>query len=91
MKIEIADLSGYCFGVKRALSMAEDTLKNEPGKVFTLGQIIHNPIVVNELDRKGIHSVNSIQQIPEGSLVVIRSHGLPPSAVKKLNERAFPL
>lgn len=88
MKIEIAELAGYCFGVKRALAIAEETLVQKKGKnIYTVGQIIHNPQVVKELDDQGIHSVESADQIPEKSIVIIRSHGLPPSTTNMLEKK----
>jgi len=88
MKVEIAELAGYCFGVKRAIKIAEQTLADSRKKgVYTLGQIIHNPGVVNSLDKKGIHAVDSEEDIPANSVMVIRSHGIPPSAINRIEQK----
>lgn len=87
MEVKIAKYAGYCFGVKRAIEMSEQNLSEIGKDIFTLGQIIHNPGVVEELDKKGIHSVRSKQDIPSGSTVVIRSHGVPPSTIESLRQK----
>ena len=90
MDIEIADHSGYCFGVKRALKLARKALdENNAGhkKVYTLGSIIHNPGVVQELSEKGLISVKDIKDIEEGSVFVVRSHGMPPAILDELKKK----
>ncbi|MGM0365468.1 MAG: 4-hydroxy-3-methylbut-2-enyl diphosphate reductase [Actinomycetota bacterium] len=84
MKVEIARYAGYCFGVKRAIDIAKKTLNRRGKDIYTLGQIIHNPGVVENLDKKGIHAVGKEKEIPEGSVMVIRSHGMAPSAINIL-------
>ncbi len=77
MTIEIADQAGYCFGVKRAIQLAEDAAAKY-GEVFTLGELIHNERAIDELDKKGVHAVNSPREAA-GRPIVIRSHGVPKS------------
>lgn len=84
MKIEIADQAGYCFGVKRAIKLAEEAAAKY-GEVFTLGELIHNERAIEELDKKGIHAVNSPEQAG-GKPLVIRSHGV--SKAVEANARA---
>lgn len=82
--------SGYCFGVKRALNIAEDILKknkNSKVKVFTLGSIIHNSGVINDMARKGLISAKKIDQIEPDSIFIIRSHGLSPELLKELKDK----
>ncbi len=74
-RVKIAQTAGYCFGVKRAIQMVEEAaLKHE--RVYSLGPIIHNPQVVEKLAKKGVVTVNEISEIPENSVVLIRSHGV---------------
>jgi (E)-4-hydroxy-3-methyl-but-2-enyl pyrophosphate reductase len=87
MEIHIARYSGFCPGVRRAIRMVGDTLEKAPGKVYTLGPIIHNPQVVSDLKKKGLEilpdDLVELQDYYLGSArVVIRSHGISP----KLNE-----
>lgn len=83
--IEIAEHSGFCFGVERAIQMALQALK-EYENVVTLGPIIHNPQMVQYLQKKGLGCVNSIEEITD-QVVIIRSHGITNENYKKLQEK----
>ncbi len=74
MNILLAEHSGFCFGVRRAVQMALEA-KEHDGDVCTLGELIHNPQVVNELTRLGIEVCDDAGKIKNKS-VVIRSHGI---------------
>ncbi|HML69390.1 MAG TPA: bifunctional 4-hydroxy-3-methylbut-2-enyl diphosphate reductase/30S ribosomal protein S1 [Clostridia bacterium] len=86
MKILLAKNSGFCFGVRRAVEMAEQCAK-ERGTVYTYGNIIHNDSVVHELAEKGVHSVENLTTLQEGDTLIIRAHGAPP-AVYEESEQA---
>ncbi|MEG1519417.1 MAG: 4-hydroxy-3-methylbut-2-enyl diphosphate reductase [Clostridia bacterium] len=82
MKITVAKSSGFCQGVENAVHIA----LSAPCEVCTLGKIIHNETVVDNLKSRGIFPVENIDDIKtEG--VVIRSHGVPPSVLQKLQEK----
>lgn len=87
MEVKIAKCAGYCFGVKRAISLAEKSLSGQTKKVYTLGHIIHNPGVVNRLGQKGIQAVSSEKDIAQNSTVVIRSHGVCPATMKRIKQK----
>ncbi len=72
-KIIVAENIGFCPGVQRAVDIA---LKQEP-KTYVLGEIIHNADVVRQISDKGLITVESIDEIPDGSTVLFRSHGVP--------------
>ncbi|MBQ3411701.1 MAG: bifunctional 4-hydroxy-3-methylbut-2-enyl diphosphate reductase/30S ribosomal protein S1 [Oscillospiraceae bacterium] len=74
-KITLAETAGFCFGVDRAVKMCEKFL-DEGRKVATLGPIIHNDRVVGELKERGCSIVGSPEEVPEGTVLVIRSHGV---------------
>ncbi|MDD4311078.1 MAG: bifunctional 4-hydroxy-3-methylbut-2-enyl diphosphate reductase/30S ribosomal protein S1 [Eubacteriales bacterium] len=78
MKILLAKNSGFCFGVRRAVEMAEQCAA-ECGIVYTYGNIIHNESVVQELAKKGVHSVENIGSLNAGDTLIIRAHGAPPA------------
>ncbi len=82
MEIRIAKFAGYCYGVKRALKLTKDALKNLPKPIYTLGPIIHNSRVVEALKKEGIIPVNGLSEIKSGT-VIIRSHGVEPRAVEE--------
>jgi (E)-4-hydroxy-3-methyl-but-2-enyl pyrophosphate reductase len=78
MKIRKAIHAGYCWGVERALDIVTETAAAHPGEtVRTLGPIIHNPHVVQSLEEKGVQSVNDLDELSSGT-VIIRTHGVPP-------------
>ncbi len=86
--IEIAEKSGVCFGVERALRLAESALKDSPQPVYTLGALIHNPIVVAELEEQGICLANQIEDTDCGTLV-IRAHGVPPQTIIEAEQKGL--
>lgn len=75
MEIIVAKSAGFCYGVKRAIDMAENALKNE-GEVYCLGEIVHNKFVIEELKTKGMKIVRSIEEIPNCKNVILRAHGV---------------
>ncbi len=88
MQIEVAKTAGFCFGVNRAVKMLE-RLVDEGKKVCTLGPIIHNPVVIEELSEKGVRTVSSPEEVPEGYEVVIRAHGVTKEVIEALRERSI--
>ena len=86
MEVTIAKNSGLCYGVKRALRLAKETRIHKTKKVFTFGDLIHNPQVITDLEQKGIHSIDDIDMIAEGT-VIIRSHGVSPKIYDSFNKK----
>ncbi|HJD22973.1 MAG TPA: bifunctional 4-hydroxy-3-methylbut-2-enyl diphosphate reductase/30S ribosomal protein S1 [Firmicutes bacterium] len=83
MTITLAKSAGFCFGVNKAVQTVNELL--EQGKtVCTLGPIIHNPQVVNELAGRGVTTVSSPEEVPEGATLVIRSHGVSHAVYEEL-------
>jgi 4-hydroxy-3-methylbut-2-en-1-yl diphosphate reductase len=85
MDIEKATEIGFCFGVKRALKILEDTIRDH-GEVETLGPIVHNQQVVDRFSQLGVKVVTALGQI-EGNVAVIPSHGVPPNVLEELVSR----
>ncbi|MBQ9947247.1 MAG: 4-hydroxy-3-methylbut-2-enyl diphosphate reductase, partial [Oscillospiraceae bacterium] len=81
MLIEIADKSGFCFGVERAIRLTEEAAQKY-GEVFTLGPLIHNRIVTDSLEKKGIHIADGIGDAA-GKPLIIRSHGVTEDTEKE--------
>ena len=86
--IVVAPYAGYCYGVERALGLAQEASGEVPAPIHTLGPIIHNPSVVERLAQQGIEAVDSLDQIAEGS-VIIRTHGVPPGVVAEARRRGL--
>lgn len=85
MEIKLAKTAGFCFGVNRAVEMVYKLL-DEGKKVCTLGPIIHNPQIVDELKSKGVRIINSPEQAGTDEIVVIRSHGVPEKTLQTAKE-----
>ena len=74
MRVIQAESAGFCYGVERAVKLAEQTAKEKGGCVM-LGSIIHNAHVVQELETLGCRTVNGVDEVRPGDTVIIRSHG----------------
>ncbi len=85
-KILVAESAGFCFGVKRAVD-AVYTLLNEGKTVCTLGPIIHNPQMVEELTKRGVSIVSTPRETPSGATLVIRSHGVSNEVYREVEQR----
>ncbi|EGV08965.1 LytB-like protein [Parvimonas sp. oral taxon 393 str. F0440] len=87
MEIYVANNAGFCFGVKRAVKLAENTLneKQNDEKVYSYGELIHNPQVVERFDKKGLKVIDDFEKETKGT-IVLRSHGIHPSIKKKMIE-----
>ena len=86
MQIILAKTAGICFGVNRAVKLTYELL--EQGRpVATLGPLIHNPQVVEDLESKGAITCDSVDDVPDGCEVVIRSHGVGQSVYDKISTR----
>lgn len=86
MEIILAEHAGFCFGVKSAMQKVEELI-NQKEKAYTLGPLIHNPQVVNKLERSGIIP-GSLEQINEGNLI-IRTHGVSPSLLEQAKAKGL--
>ena len=82
LSVTIDPLSGFCFGVVYAIEMAEEVLQEE-GKLYCLGDIVHNGMEVNRLKEKGliIISHEDLKHLTNAK-VLIRAHGEPPSTYR---------
>lgn len=85
-RIEIAAHAGVCYGVERALSMAADAATSAPAPVHTLGPLIHNPLVVKELEAQGVGLAETLDDAATGS-IIIRAHGVVPAVIEQARAR----
>ena len=85
MSIKVAKSAGFCFGVENAVKIAKS---NAPNAV-TLGEIIHNKGVVEELREIGVPPIESLDEYNNG-IVIIRSHGVPRSVIDYMDKRGIP-
>ena len=89
MEIILAENHGFCYGVKRAVEMANEAA-NGAGKSYTLGPIIHNPQVVGRLESKGVKPIDEVSDIDSGTMI-IRSHGVGPAIYEEAENRGLPV
>jgi 4-hydroxy-3-methylbut-2-enyl diphosphate reductase len=89
MNITVAESAGFCIGVDRAVSIVEKTAKNanSTNKIYTLGELIHNRDVTDELASLGVGILFSASEATAGSTVVIRSHGVGKNEYAELESR----
>ena len=85
MKIILADPCGFCYGVKRAVEIAEGAVNSLPAA--TLGPLIHNPQFTDELAAKGVGCKDSLDRFSEGETVIFRSHGVGPDIYEQAIEK----
>ena len=85
-KIIIAENSGFCFGVKRAVDAISNALENN-SHVWTIGLPIHNPQEVERLKNMGLMVADNANEIPDGEKVFIRAHGESLSVIENLKAR----
>ena len=91
MKITIARHAGFCFGVRRAIDITFKVRQKNPGKrIYTLGQIIHNPQVIDALTKRGIGIVHEIDdpKLNPGDIAIVRAHGISPDKKATLTDRS---
>lgn len=92
MKIVIDNQSGFCFGVVRAIEMAEDVLNDGKSELYCLGEIVHNNEEVGRLKDQGMKTV-SHQDIPtlQNENILIRAHGEPPETYQMIEKHGLKL
>ena len=87
MKVLVAQKCGFCLGVKNAIKMAGELLKQKR-EVYSLGPVIHNEEVVAKLAKEGLKTIENVDDIPGGT-VLIRSHGATLEQIEKIKQRGL--
>ncbi|MFZ4437869.1 MAG: 4-hydroxy-3-methylbut-2-enyl diphosphate reductase [Syntrophales bacterium] len=93
MGVKLAKTAGFCMGVKRAVDMVLDMVRQKGHEaIYTYGPLIHNPQTIELLRQRGITPIRHLQEIekvPVGAFMVIRAHGIAPGERKKIKEKGF--
>ena len=78
MEVRLAKTAGFCFGVRRAVDTVYEQVEQAEGPIYTYGPIVHNEIVVQELEEKGVKVLNSEEELKSltSGTVIIRAHGV---------------
>ena len=88
MSIKVAKTAGFCYGVKRAVDEAY-SMSEDGGKYATLGELIHNSFVVNDLEKRGIKAYETVEDIPDGTKVILRTHGVSEAVLDEIRMRGM--
>src|SRR3954466_10061563 len=87
-EIRIAKRTGFCYGVREAIDKAKEA--SAAGKATsTLGQVVHNEGVIQDLESLGIHTVGTLDDVDTGAAVVIRAHGVKPDVMARAEQRGL--
>lgn len=86
MRVIVAKDIGFCFGVERALEITQQAA-SEFGTVYTLGELIHNQSVIERLGEQGVITATTIDEIPQGANIIIRSHGVSKACEEECKQR----
>ena len=89
LEVLLADYLGFCYGVKRAIKIARENASPD-GSSCTLGPIIHNPQMVERLKTEGVGTVDHLDDLPQGR-IIIRSHGVGPDTYDEAESRGLEL
>ncbi len=90
MRIMLAKNMGMCFGVKRALEIAERALERNKGKkIHTYGPLVHNKEVISGLEKKGAKIAGSVGDVEKGAVLIIRAHGVSDKDIGKAKEKGI--
>ena len=90
MEIKLAKHCGFCYGVKRAVQLAQQ-VADEHLKAATLGPLIHNPQLISDLEKQGIACKDNIDDFLPGETVIIRSHGVGPEVYTTAEAKGLPI
>ena len=85
-QIVLADVAGFCFGVRRAVQITEKARAERFGKLTTLGMLVHNEQVISRMRQEGVENAPTLEEIGEGT-VVLSAHGVAPSVLKQVNNK----
>lgn len=90
MHVIIVEEAGFCFGVRRALDMADDAIRKEALSA-TLGPLIHNPQVVEDLQAQGVRVVEQVADMHPDETLMVRTHGCSPDVYEQAREHGIKL
>ena len=88
MELIVGKYAGMCEGVNYAVKKAKEIVK-ENKKIYCLGELVHNSQVISELEKDGMITVQDIEEIPNDSKVIFRTHGVPKEIYEKANKKGL--
>jgi 4-hydroxy-3-methylbut-2-enyl diphosphate reductase len=88
-RVLLAGPRSFCAGVERAIEIVERVLDRHGPPVYVRKQIVHNKVVVTDLERRGAIFVDELDQVPEGAVVVFSAHGVSPEVRREASDRGL--
>jgi len=87
MKILLANPRGFCAGVNMAIECLDDAIRRVGPNIYVYHEIVHNRYVVDRFTQQGVTFVDSIDEVPEGSILLVRAHGVSPEIRQTAKDR----
>jgi 4-hydroxy-3-methylbut-2-enyl diphosphate reductase len=87
MRILLANPRGFCAGVNMAIEALDETIRRFGTQIYVYHEIVHNKYVVDQFTRQGVKFVNSLQEVPTGSILLYSAHGVAPQIREVARER----
>jgi 4-hydroxy-3-methylbut-2-enyl diphosphate reductase len=91
LDVIVSPITGFCFGVKRAMSLIDEGLGNGGKTLYSIGDVIHNPQAVEDLRSRGVIPVSSMDELSEGDTLIIRAHGVMPDLIERARSKGIDL
>ncbi|MFK7777324.1 MAG: 4-hydroxy-3-methylbut-2-enyl diphosphate reductase [Gimesia sp.] len=87
MKVILANPRGFCAGVNMAIECLEEVIRIFGSRIYVYHEIVHNKYVVNRFTNQGVNFIDSVQDVPEKSILVFSAHGVSPAIRKEAHDR----
>src|SRR6478735_9045143 len=87
MKILVANPRGFCAGVNMAIECLDETIRMFGSNIYVYHEIVHNKYVVERFTRQGVTFVDSIEDVPERSILLYSAHGVSPEIRQRAQAR----
>lgn len=86
MEVILGKKAGFCPGVRNTVIKAKNNLATKK-KIYCLGELVHNPLVIEKLEKRGMKTVENINDVPDGSNLIIRAHGISKEIYEKIDKK----
>lgn len=87
MRLTLAEPRGFCAGVNRAINILNEVVKEADGPVYVYHEIVHNSWVVRDFKRRGVVFVDSLDDVPDGAILLFSAHGVAPNIREEATRR----
>jgi 4-hydroxy-3-methylbut-2-enyl diphosphate reductase len=90
-KVILAKPRGFCAGVEMAVETVEQALKRHGAPIYVFHEIVHNQYVVRDFTERGVHFVQSVDEVPAGAKLIFSAHGISPAVWQRAKEKHLEL